>query len=703
MNRHLYQRIIHILAAVSLTMGAVVACKTGSAKPASVADAVPTMTAVQAPTATDVVVHTATAPAPSSTSMLETKPAPTLTPTGVPTTRPAEVATGTPTALPPTPTDTHQPTGPGSGVSVIVAELQGLTLDAFFDASYRQLLLRKPEQITALGISEQFGLRNDQLNNLSDAFVRDTQELEVAILDIMRSYDRAALTSEQQLSYDIYEWYLDNRVRGHAFMYYTYPLHHFIGSYHDELLRLFTETHPMTSIQDAEDYVAKLNQVDDQVQQLLEGLQLRESAGIVPPKFVLMMTSSALRDALGAPRGDVAQIDPQELAVYTVFLDKLEAIDGIGAEETARLLDGVLVAIDTSFIPAFVKMLAFVDDQITRATDDAGVWKFPDGDAFYAYILRDQNSTDLTAEEIHELGLREIERIHGEMRRVFATLGYPQNGNLEELFARAINEAGFFDISSLSGKQRLIAAYENIIAEADERTQTAFDIRPRAKVVVLGGPDGGYYVPGSTDGSRPGAFHVATGGTWAAKMMMAPVAYHEAIPGHHTQIAIAQELDLPLFRRDLFFNGYSEGWALYAEQLAWELGLYENDVYGNLGRLRLELMRSARLVADTGIHAFGWTRQEANDFMSEAMGASPGAFSYEVDRYIVLPAQATGYKVGMLKILELRQRAMDALGEQFDLKSFHDVVLSSGGMPLDILERLVNEYIEQEVQVGTGS
>jgi uncharacterized protein (DUF885 family) len=635
--------------------------------------------------------------------MLETKPAPTLTPTGVPTTRPAEVATGTPTALPPTPTDTHQPTGPGSGVSVIVAELQGLTLDAFFDASYRQLLLRKPEQITALGISEQFGLRNDQLNNLSDAFVRDTQELEVAILDIMRSYDRAALTSEQQLSYDIYEWYLDNRVRGHAFMYYTYPLHHFIGSYHDELLRLFTETHPMTSIQDAEDYVAKLNQVDDQVQQLLEGLQLRESAGIVPPKFVLMMTSSALRDALGAPRGDVAQIDPQELAVYTVFLDKLEAIDGIGAEETARLLDGVLVAIDTSFIPAFVKMLAFVDDQITRATDDAGVWKFPDGDAFYAYILRDQNSTDLTAEEIHELGLREIERIHGEMRRVFATLGYPQNGNLEELFARAINEAGFFDISSQSGKQRLIAAYENIIAEADERTQTAFDIRPRAKVVVLGGPDGGYYVPGSTDGSRPGAFHVATEGTWAAKMMMAPVAYHEAIPGHHTQIAIAQELDLPLFRRDLFFNGYSEGWALYAEQLAWELGLYENDVYGNLGRLRLELMRSARLVADTGIHAFGWTRQEANDFMSEAMGASPGAFSYEVDRYIVLPAQATGYKVGMLKILELRQRAMDALGEQFDLKSFHDVVLSSGGMPLDILERLVNEYIEQEVQVGTGS
>jgi uncharacterized protein (DUF885 family) len=231
----------------------------------------------------------------------------------------------------------------------------------------------------------------------------------------------------------------------------------------------------------------------------------------------------------------------------------------------------------------------------------------------------------------------------------------------------------------------------------DQALDTVVDIRPEAEVVVVGAPIGGYYVPAPLDGSRPGMFYASTGGPWVPKFNMPTIAYHEAIPGHHFQIAIAQEMDLPLFRNDLFFNGYGEGWALYAERLAWELGLYEDDPFGNLGRLQLELLRAVRLVVDTGLHAKQWTRAEAKAYVSEALGDPSGRWSHEVERYIVLPAQATGYKIGMLKILELRQRAMDELGEAFDLKEFHNLVLGSGSMPLDILERVVEDYIDAKL------
>jgi uncharacterized protein (DUF885 family) len=250
-----------------------------------------------------------------------------------------------------------------------------------------------------------------------------------------------------------------------------------------------------------------------------------------------------------------------------------------------------------------------------------------------------------------------------------------------------------------SGKDQLVNAYEAILYEVSQRLDAAFDIRPSGKVVVIAETASGgvsYYVPASADGSRPGVFHAGVGGSWAPKYSMPTVAYHEAIPGHHFQIALAQEMDLPLFRNDIVLNGYAEGWALYAEQLAWELGLYEDNPYGNIGRLQLELLRAVRLVTDTGIHAKKWTREEAKAYMNKVLGLH--AFSGEVDRYIVLPAQATGYKVGMVKILELRQKAIDQLGDQFDLKEFHSVILGNGSLPLDILEQVVQDYIDATLE-----
>ena len=337
------------------------------------------------------------------------------------------------------------------------------------------------------------------------------------------------------------------------------------------------------------------------------------------------------------------------------------------------------------------------------ATNAAGTWTLPDGDAYYAHMLRQETSTDLTPEEIHELGLAEVDRIQAEMRQVFEELGYPQDEGLGELMGRAIEEGGFYDVRTEAATDKTIQAVEALLDEVDQRADEVFDLRPAAKVKVVADPafgGGGYYVLPSRDGSRPGAYHSGVGGSWVPKFNLPTIAYHEAVPGHHFQIALAQEMDLPAFRGDLVLNGYAEGWALYAERLAWELGLYDDDVsggagpYGNIGRLQLELLRAVRLVADTGIHAKGWTREGAKIYLEEALGDPSGRWSHEIDRYIVLPAQATGYKVGMIKILELRQLAMDALGEQFDLKEFHNVVLGNGSVPLDILERLVQDYFD---------
>lgn len=594
-----------------------------------------------------------------------------------------------------TPELTEQPAEMTS-IADIIADLEGLTIDEFFEESYKQLLLRNPEMLTAMGLAEEYGVGNGQLNNISDAYIRETQNLEAAILDLLHLYDRDTLTPEQQVSYDVYQWYLDDLVRGHEFMYYDYPVHHFLIGYHDNLNRLFTEYHLITDKQDADDYISRLSQVDDQVGQLIEGLKLRKEAGVIPPDFIIEMTRGLLVDYLHMHGPD--SFRTEEIQLYTYFSEKVGTLD-VSAQEKQDLLDAAVTEIEESFIPAYQRLLDYLDYLAAIATDDAGVWKFPKGDEYYAYMLRKETSTDLTPEEIHQLGLAEVTRIQAEMRTVFDELGYPQDESLDDLVNRAMIEGGYYDTTTQSGKDQVIEAYEALLDEVDQRLNTLVDIHPSAELVIIGelgfGGGGGWYEPASLDGSRPGAFHTGVGGSAIYKYRMPTIAYHEAIPGHHFQIAIAQEMDLPFFRNDIIFNGYAEGWALYAERLAWELGLYDDDPYGNIGRLQLELLRAVRLVADTGIHAMQWTRGEAKAYMKEALGTH--AFSGEVDRYIVLPAQATGYKVGMLKILELRQKAMDELGDQFDIKEFHRIILGNGSMPLEILEQIVQDYINAKL------
>jgi uncharacterized protein (DUF885 family) len=279
-----------------------------------------------------------------------------------------------------------------------------------------------------------------------------------------------------------------------------------------------------------------------------------------------------------------------------------------------------------------------------------------------------------------------LERIHAEMRLIFDRLGYPQDADLTTMYSRVAQDG-----SIVSGDQ-VVSTYKTLIEDASRKVAPAFDLRPKADVIVIGGPTGGYYMPPAFDGSRPGAFYASATGS-EARFGMPTLAYHEAIPGHHFQVAIAQEMDLPTLRRVVEFTSYVEGWALYAEHLAWEIGFYKNDPYGDLGRLQAEAFRATRLVVDTGIHAKKWTFNQAVDYMIENTGMSRGSVEREISRYIVMPGQATAYDIGYLKIMQLRQRAKATLGDKFDLKEFHNVVLGNGAMPLDILDKTIDNYI----------
>jgi uncharacterized protein (DUF885 family) len=316
-----------------------------------------------------------------------------------------------------------------------------------------------------------------------------------------------------------------------------------------------------------------------------------------------------------------------------------------------------------------------------------GVWQFDNGEEYYSYLLHHYTSTDLTADEIHQLGITELERIHGEMREIFSELGYPEDESIYQSYQQVANDGGI-----IPGNE-MVAFHESIIEQANINLGELFEIQPEEPVVVIGGPIGGFYSPGSIDGTRPGAFYAEISPEGRPYFNLPSLTYHEAIPGHHFQIALAHEVDLPLFRNLLNFNAYVEGWALYAERLAWEAGWYEDDPFGDLGRLQFEAFRAARLVVDTGIHTKGWTFNHAVVFFMDNAGFDRQFSEQQIARYIVLPGQSTGYMIGMLKILELRQIAMEQLGDQFDLKQFHTVILQNGSMPLDVLEGIVQDYI----------
>jgi uncharacterized protein (DUF885 family) len=371
----------------------------------------------------------------------------------------------------------------------------------------------------------------------------------------------------------------------------------------------------------------------------------------------------------------------------------LPAVPGLLSTERERFLADVETSINEIVLPAYRRLYNQLVDLVAIAPTDLGYGQRPDGAAYYDYALRHQNQTDLTATEIHTLGLEQVARLREQIEAAAAALGYPAGLSIPSIYRRVTLEGG-----SLHGAA-VLDEYDELLNEARLRVQDVFERMPSTPIDIVGDAYGGYYRPAAADGSRPAEFVAPTSGS-QPRYSMPTLTYHETIPGHHMQIATAGELDLPLIRRVETFLGYTEGWALYAERLAWELGWYEDDPCGNLGRLSDEMMRAVRLVVDTGIHSIGWTFDEAVNYFVENTGRPTSFAQGEVLRYAVWPGQSTAYMVGFLTMLDLRDRVRDASGEAFDLKAFHTLILENGSLPLGILERNVDRFIAETSPEG---
>lgn len=569
------------------------------------------------------------------------------------------------------------PTGP-SASQQLADDLQGLSLDNFYFASFEALILRSPETVVWEALQSVFPLQNVELDDISDDFQRETFAMYRVVLDALRRYDRDALTADEQLDYDVYEYFLQDEIERLDFMYHDFRATYMNFGVQHITQRFFTDIHPLDSRQDAENYIARLELVGDKFDQLIDHLERQRNAGIVEPSLSLNI---ALDQA-----SVIASRSTASNPYFARFADSLGQLTDLTDADRDDLLARARAATESGVTPAYRRLRDQLRDLLGNAPPIIGVGQYPRGGEWYAYALRHHSTTDLTPAEVHQLGLDELTRIHAEMRLLFDELGYPQNESLEQLYNRVARDGGVIPAAAVK------PAYELIIADAQSRLGEAFDIFPSAEVIVLPDPSGGFYIAPSFDGTRPGAFYAGTASD-QSYFSMPSLTYHESVPGHHTQIAIAMEQDVPAFRKIVGFTGFVEGWALYAERLAHELGWYEGDPYGELGRLQFEALRAARLVMDTGIHSLGWSFDDAVRFNRENVGTSLGASRGAAARYSVWPGQATAYLIGMLEILRQRQRAMDALGPRFDLKAFHRAVLSNGAVPLAFLDDVVDRYI----------
>jgi uncharacterized protein (DUF885 family) len=549
-----------------------------------------------------------------------------------------------------------------------LAPLDGLTFNEFAEASFRILLLRDPETALTAGV-ENVPLK---LNNLSAQYTAVTYELASGILDRLLALEAqtnvAARTVGSNPLQGIYRHYLEDFITGKSFVDFEYPASYFITGVPSQTLSFFADLHPLVTAQDAADYVDRLGLVDLKINQLIDNVTRAEANGIVMPRLLLDGSINRHQQILGATAQTSPYYQPLAAGIQAISMSQAEKDD---------LLSQARIIVGEQIIPAYRSLVLDLQQQLSRAPDAVGVGQFQGGQDFYNYALAHHTTTTLSADEIHELGIAELERIHATMRTLFEDLGYSPSASIRFNLGRAATDSGFV------APGQVVAAYEEILAEADSRLAEAFDVFPQAELVVIGGQSGGYYIRASADGSRPGAFY-ASNTQAEPSYLMKSLAYHEGLPGHHLQIAIAQEQSQSIIQQQLTFTGFVEGWALYAERLASDLGWYADDPLGDLGRLQYEAFRAARLVVDTGIHSRDWEFNQAASFFSQNTGFSMGASEGQIARYAAWPGQATAYMIGMLEILALREKLQ--ANPEFDLVDFHRALLTRGAVPLTMLE-----------------
>ena len=586
---------------------------------------------------------------------------------------------------------------------VIMAGVWGwygrLPFDWAINRAFMQFVLESPETLSQLRMLESAGItfHQDELDDESSAAGDRMIAKMNDLAEEFQSYDREDLTYQQQLTYDMGNWFVGKMKDGaDKWRYHNYPVNQLFGV-QNGFPTFMESAHQVNSVSDAEDYNARLSKIGVKFAQVQEGLKLREEKGIIPPTFVFEKVLAEIEGFVNTPI--------EQNILYSSFEKKLTEAKAIPEAERNRLLADAKQQIETTVYPAYRGLHGFLAEQKAKSTPDAGVWKLPEGDAFYAYMLEMFTTTSMKPEEVHQLGLDEVARIHGEMREILAAQNYDVNLPVGTLMRQLSEEARFQYPDTAEGREQILKDYQTIIDEISAGQDKWFAVKPKMGVKVERIPEfkektspGAYYNPPAMDGSRPGIFYANLYDIKATpKYDMRTLAYHEAVPGHHFQITIAQEnAELPLFRRMAPFTAFTEGWALYAERVAWEAG-FQNDPFDNLGRLQAELFRAVRLVVDTGLHAKRWTREQAIEYMMTNTGLAESDVTSEIERYIVMPGQACSYKIGMIEILKLREEARSKLGDKFDIREFHSMVLKNGAMPLFLLRKVVDEWTTEQL------
>ncbi|TGE84401.1 DUF885 domain-containing protein [Pseudoalteromonas sp. KS88] len=565
--------------------------------------------------------------------------------------------------------------------------------NAFFEDTFNRDVMSSPIYQTYMGIKKDYDKWDDGSEEKALKDLQQTKDDLVAL----NAINRDLLDENTKVSYDLKKQDLENSIADFKWRYHNYPVNQMFGV-HSMIPAFMINQHQVSDLSDAKAYISRLNGVTTVIDQLIKDLETRADKGIIAPKFVFPhVIDSSKNIIVGAPfeKGE----DSTLLADFKRKVDALE----IDQAEKDSLISDAEAALKSAIKPSYSKLINYLAQLEKRADDRDGAWKFPDGEAFYNNALARTTTTDLTAKEIHTIGLAEVSRIHDEMREIKDKVGF--KGDLKAFMQFMKTDKQFYYPNTAEGKQRYLDEATAMIDNMKTRLDELFIVKPKADLKVKAveafrekAAGKAFYQQPAPDGSRPGIYYANLYDMEAMPTyQMEALAYHEGMPGHHMQIAISQELEgVPKFRKFGGYTAYIEGWGLYSELVPKEMGLYE-DPYSDFGRLAMELWRACRLVVDTGIHEMKWTRQQGIDYY---VNNTPNATSdgvKMVERHVVMPSQATAYKVGMLKILELREAAKVKLGDKFDIREFHDVVLKNGAVPLNVLETFVDQWVASKL------
>ena len=566
-------------------------------------------------------------------------------------------------------------------------------IEKIFDNYFREFIRLNPEEASQLGLPRESGYdyNRDGLDDLSDAGIKANYDLAGKYLNSLAKIDKAKINRSQRIDASMLEWLLGVQLEGEKYVDHRYYIDHLFGV-HSQITNLLTGYHTIDRLQDAKDYLQRLEKYPLRLRQTMKRIDSQEKKGIYPPTFIIELVKFQMEDFLKA--------QPDSNLLYLDFKGKLSAIDPATAEglcnQARQILEGKIY-------PAYAEFIRRLELSSAKADSSAGVWKLPDGEKYYAYCLKLQTTSSLSPEQVYQLGQEEVKTLQEQIRQLFDSLGIRGDRTYGELIREywalwnnPETRGKFYYPDTPDRNQIILGDYQSLIDSTWKRLPELFSYLPRTKVLVLPVPEfkeaSGltYYEPASMDGKRKAVFYVNMLQP-LAKPNMCTLTYHETIPGHHYQIALQQELTQNrMFKNLWFLPGFGEGWAMYVEDLARESG-WLPDIYSRIAELNSQLFRAVRIVVDAGIHYKRWTKEQAMSYMQDNLGWSSSA---EIDRYIVWPGQACSYTLGKLRIMRLREKAKKELGSKFDIKDFHMRVLENGSLPLEILVEIVDDYIK---------